>query len=60
MTLTAFRGATSYEVQIGCVWLKLLRPRFWCRGNLSRLVCVGIDTSDDIDDLDGLEWLTDD
>lgn len=41
MPMTAFRGATAYEMQIGPLWLKLLRPAYWCRGNLWRLVTLG-------------------
>ena len=31
MTWIAFVGATSYEMQIGRLWVTFLRPKFWCR-----------------------------
>lgn len=46
MQLIAFKGATRYELQICQFWITILRPRFWCRRNIRRLVLVGMDKSD--------------
>lgn len=43
ITAGAFRGATAFEAWVGPLWVKVLRPRFWCRGNLGRLVQVGVE-----------------
>jgi len=39
--LVACEGATAFEAQLGPFWVKLLRPRFWCRRNLPRLIRMG-------------------
>lgn len=41
-TLVAFHGRTAFEIQVGHVWVKVLYPKLWCRGNLSRLIQVGV------------------
>jgi hypothetical protein len=46
MRLVAFRGISAYEAQIGPLWIKLLRPRFWCHRNIPNLIRAGIDRSD--------------
>lgn len=28
---TALKGFTAYEAQLGKLWVKLLRPKFWTR-----------------------------
>lgn len=43
MRLIALKGATCYELQVNQFWIKVLRPRFWCRRNILRLVQVGLD-----------------
>lgn len=44
--IIALRGATAYEVQIGCVWFKFLRRRFWRSSGIRRLISTGIDRTD--------------
>jgi hypothetical protein len=43
MKIHAFRGSTAFEIQLGSVWVRVLRPRFWCRRNLGRFLQVGWD-----------------
>jgi hypothetical protein len=45
----AFKGATAYEIQIGRVWARLLRPKVWCRRNLRYLITVGIQDKESYD-----------
>lgn len=40
--VTALRGATAYEAQVGALWVKLLRPRFW-RTSPRMIVTSGYD-----------------
>jgi len=40
--MTAFKGATAFEFQVGRLWMKFLRPSFWCRRNIRRFIMFGI------------------
>ena len=43
MRMVAFKGATCYEAQLGCVYVRILRPRFWKWDPFQVIVTFGID-----------------